>query len=292
MSASEKVLRALGYGALCAPFAWVLQRVVRALGGAMDPRAQVARANMAVVFEGLSEGERLELYRRTMDHLSWSLVECLILNIRPEMALRWVVGAEGLEFMDGPISDGRGIILVTGHLGNWELAALWMAQRGYPLMPIVRPPDDPLQADLLEAFRRRGGVIPISNRENMSRVVKALKGGAVVGILADQHGGAEGIQSEFFGQNTSTVRGPAVFRYLTGLPVVFLEVWREGPFVHRLRFSPIRWDEDGDRESRIARGVLAVNRALEEAIRRHPDQWLWHHRRFEFARDQRTPPTA
>ncbi|MCX7828404.1 MAG: lysophospholipid acyltransferase family protein [Thermanaerothrix sp.] len=283
MSLQDKALRALGKGALSYPVALVMQRVVRGLLVAMDPRGKVARYNMALALEGLSDQELKALYRRAVDHLAWMLVECLALNVRPELALDWVKSAEGLEELDRPLGEGRGVILVTAHLGNWELAAFWMAQSGYPLMPIVRPPENGGQADLLDAFRRKGGVRPISKGEHMSRALKALKGGAVLGVLADQHGGGEGMPAEFFGHRTSTVKGPSVFRYLTGMPVVLLEAWREGPFRHRLRFSPVRWDEGGDRESRIALGVEAVNRALEGAIRRHPEQWFWQHRRFREA---------
>jgi KDO2-lipid IV(A) lauroyltransferase len=211
----------------------VMQRVMRGLAIALDPRGKVARENIALVMEGLSDQEVRALYRRAVDHLAWSLVECLALNVRPDLALEWVESAEGLEALDGPLGEGRGVILVTGHLGNWELAAFWMAQSGYPLMPIVRPPDDGRQAGMLEAFRLRGGVRTIPKGDSMTRAVKALKGGAVLGVLADQHGGGEGMPAEFFGHRTSTVKGPSVFRYLTGMPVVLLEAWREGPFRHR-----------------------------------------------------------
>lgn len=264
------------------PLRGPMARGVELLTLALDPRGSVAKANMAFAL-GISGPQVEDLYRRSVRHLAWSVVECLALYREPRLALDWVLSAEGAENLKGPVSEGKGVILVTAHLGNWELAAFWMAQSGYPLMPIVRPPDDGQEAGLLEDFRRRGGVRTIPTADNMSRALKALKGGNILGILADQHGGSVGIEAEFFGHRTSTVRGPAVFRHLTGLPVVLLEAWREGPMAHRLRLSPLSWPEEGDREARIARGVQEVNRALEGAIRRHPEQWFWHHRRFREA---------
>lgn len=244
------------------------------------PRRAVALGNLRLAFPEKTAEERRALYRGCVRHLAWSAVECLVLDREPRQALEWVEEARGREWLDRPRGEGKGVVLVTPHLGNWELCAAWMAQAGYPLCAIVRPPDDPEDAGFLEAFRERSGLRTLDKEAPMTRAVGVLRRGEILGIVSDQHGGPKGVEAPFFGVVTSTVPGPSVFAHLTGCPVVMVESWREAPFRHRIRFSPVDWEVPGDRETRVREGTARVSAALEGAIRRHPEQWLWQHRRF------------
>ena len=290
MSWKTSLVRTLGRRIRPGWRASALAGVLEGTVALLDPRRSVARGNLRLAFPDLPEDRRRDLYRSCLAHLAWSVTECLVLDRDPAQALAWMEEVQGRELLEGPRDRGQGVVLVTAHLGNWELCAAWMAQAGFSLCAIVRPPDDPEDAGFLESFRERCGVETLAKEAPMTRAVGVLRRGKILGIVADQHGGPTGVEAPFFGEGTSTVPGPSVFAHLTGCPVVLVESWREAPFRHRIRFSPVDWETPGDRDQRVREGTARVNAALEGAIRRHPDQWLWQHRRFiEAMREGRFP---
>lgn len=243
------------------------------------PRSAVALKNLELALPDASPRELARLLRGTYGHMIRVGLETVMLQRDPKLALEWV-DAEGTERLDA--LRGKAAILLTGHVGNWELMACWIAQRGHKVTAIVRESDDREERGLIAAMRERMGVLSMSKRAPMTRAVSLLRRGEFLGILPDQHGGNDGIPSPFFGLETSTSIGPAVFAYLTGAPLIPIFTRRVAPCRHKIRVAPpIEWEKLASRDDTIREITRRINGTIEEMVREAPDQWLAQHKRFK-----------
>jgi len=244
------------------------------------PRAAVAMKNIDIVFPELSPAEKRKILRESYDNLVWTCIETLAQQRDPASRQTWVHEVEGSEYFEAAMKEGKGIIGLAAHIGNWELAASILASY-VPITAVIRNPDNSFYCELVEATRESSGIKTLDKRAPMIRGVSALRRGEVFGIMPDQHGGNEGIVVPFFGVKTSTLPGPAVFAYLTGAPIIPIQLTRLAPFKFKMIIDqPIEWKKLKDRESTIMDITVKANRCIEKMILRAPGQWLWQHRRF------------
>ena len=146
----------------------------------------------------------------------------------------------------------------------------------------VRESDDRDERGLIADMRTRLGVMSMSKRAPMTRAVSLLKRGEFLGILPDQHGGNEGIPVPFFGLETSTSPGPAVFAHHTGAPLVPIFSHRIAPCRHRIRIAPpVEWQKLSNRDDTIRAVTRKINEVVEQMVHEAPDQWLAQHKRFK-----------
>jgi KDO2-lipid IV(A) lauroyltransferase len=189
----------------------------------------------------------------------------------------------GWDELDAALAERKGVLLVTGHYGNWEIAAATVAARGVPIAAIVRRQGNRLVNDRLNELRHRLGVETITQREAPSRVPRLLRRGGVVGIVGDQDARRAGIFVPFFGRPASTHRGPALFALRLGAPV-FSCVAR------RLPEAGVRYEVAGERVPVVRTGDLEADvqaltaelaARLEAQVRLAPEQYFWFHRRWK-----------
>lgn len=183
------------------------------------------------------------------------------------------------------MAKGRGVILVAGHLGNWELAGSYLAARGTNIEAVARQMENPLFDGYLTRTRSRIGMRIIYDGDAVRRVPRVLRNNGVVAFLVDQ--GAAGLASTwvpFFGRYAKTPRGPAVFALRLQSPVIFVAPLRkpDGRFVMEFEEVPVR--DTGDRNADVDRIVADYTAALERWVRRAPGQYFWHHRRWKHQR--------
>ena len=242
------------------------------------PRREVALHNLDLALPHSTPQERKKILSQTYDHLIWTGIEFIVLQRDPTQVMHWVE-AENAELLKDVY--GKGAILLTGHVGNWELTAAWVAQSGYKLTAIVRESADDAERGLIESMRLRVGVMSLSKRAPMTRALAILKRGEFLGILPDQHGGRDGIMAPFFGLETSTSQGAAVFAYLTKKPLIPVYSHRVEPFHHHIRVGePLEWRQLATRDETILDITAKVNATVERMVREAPGQWLAQHRRF------------
>ncbi len=180
-----------------------------------------------------------------------------------------------------------GAIVLTGHLGNWELAAAWAAAIGIPVAGVVKPPSNPWVADLVERSRRRMGIETIPMPEARAVVPAALAAGKLVGLVADQGAMRSQTWVPFFGRPTQTAEGPGLFAFRTGAPVVFAAFVAEADGGYRGYAELLAESVPGDAPGAIARVATLFRQRLEAAVRLAPEQYLWTHRLWG-----RQPPAA
>ena len=196
----------------------------------------------------------------------------------------------GWSIVEERISRGKGLIIVTGHLGNWELGGAYVAARGLPIDVVARHMANPLFDRYLTRTRQKIGMTVVHDEQAVRRLPRSLRDGRVVAVVMDQ--GAVGLASTwvpFFGRFAKTPRGPAVFALRLGTPIVFGAAIRKPSGRYRLTFEPIDVAPTGDREADVDHIVAEYTAALERWVRRTPEQYLWHHRRWKHQRPG-TPP--
>jgi KDO2-lipid IV(A) lauroyltransferase len=195
------------------------------------------------------------------------------------------VDAFGFEFLEQQLSAGTGVLLVTAHFGNWERLAQYITAKGLKLNVIARDANDAKLNELVNRKRREQGVDVFSRGSAARDVLASLKRNEIVGILPDQN--TWELYIPFFGFPAGTVAGPAVFHLRTGAPIVFA-FCREQPDGKYLLecdlYSPP--ERSGDRDADVAKIMSDVNERIEQAVRAHPEQWLWMHDRWKAARQQ------
>jgi len=259
-----------------------LGRAARGLG----LRREVADRNLAIAFPTLSAAERTDLARRMYAHFGRVATDSLRLTAGgPKAVLPFVRGVEGEDLLRSLAADGRGAIVLTGHVGNWELAAAWAAAVGMPVAGVVKPPSNPWVADLVERSRRTMGIQTIPLPEAKTAVPAALAAGKLVGLVADQGAMRSHTWAPFFGRPTQTAEGPGLFAARTGAPVVFGAFLVEADGRYRGYAELLDGAPMGEVPDLIARIATLFRQRLEVAVRLAPEQYLWTHRLWD-----RAPP--
>lgn len=250
-------------------------------------RRQVVERQIAGAFPELTRAQVTELARRSYEHLGRSAIETALLpDLGRAGVLRLVSEVENWDAMERAQSRGKGLIIVAGHLGNWELSAAYMAARGVPIDVIVRKMGNPLFDKYLNQTRKEIGMNVVYDAQAVRHTPRALRDGRAVGFVADQ--GVLGLASTFvpfFGRPAKTPRGAGVFALRFGAPVVFVAALRKPDGSYLVGFEEIPVIETGDREKDVDGVVLRFTQVLEKWVRRAPEQYFWHHRRW-----RRQPP--
>lgn len=185
---------------------------------------------------------------------------------------------EGLENYQRAKAKGRGVLVATGHLGNWELSAFAHALMTEPMHIVVRPLDNPRMDAWVERRRGLSGNHIISKREAAREILRALRAGDAVGILVDQNVvESEGVFVDFFGRKACAGTAFVKFAHHSGAAVApGFALWEQKEQKYVLRFYP-EIEMTGD----VAVDTQRVHSFLEQVIRQYPDQWLWVHRRWK-----------
>jgi len=189
----------------------------------------------------------------------------------------------GWEQMEAALAEGKGVMLVTGHYGNWEIAAATVASRGIPIAAIVRRQGNRLVDARLDQLRRNLGVETITQKEAPSRVPRLLRKNAVIGIVGDQDARKAGVFVPFFGRPASTHRGPALFGLKLGAPVMACVARRlPGAGVrYEVSGQRVEVERTGDLDADVNAVTAALAARLEAEIRKAPEQYFWFHRRWK-----------
>ena len=192
---------------------------------------------------------------------------------------------EGFEPFRAAAESGRGVVLLTAHLGNWEMGGASIAARGVALDVVGKGMSNRLFQEELFATRERLGMRVIEMGEASREALRSLGAGRVVALLGDQQAHRGGVLVPFFGRPASTARGPALFAMRSGAPVFVAFALREpGHLAHyALTFEPLPFTPSGSTDADVVRLLEAYGAALETAIRRAPEQYFWQHRRWKNA---------
>lgn len=260
----------------------------RLVGGPLSLRRKVVDDNLRRAFPDADDEWIERTARAAYAHLGRESAAILRLSrMTPEEVVRRTeVDPDDWAVLQGAMAEGRGALLVTGHFGNWEVAAAAVAARGLPIAAIVRRQGNPLVDARLDALRRRLGVETVEMRDAPRRIPRILRKNGIVGIVGDQDARRAGVFVPFFGRLASTYRGPALFALRFDAAVIAAAARRLPGAEPRWRVSgtrvPVVRSDDNEADVRALTAALAAR--LEEEVRRAPEQYFWFHRRWK------TPP--
>ena len=225
--------------------------------------------------------ERERIARECFEHFGMFAVEGLKFGHlqQAEVESRISVDPENVDEFRSLMENGKGCLLITGHIGNFEIAARWITARGYELFALARRARDRGTTDVMTEARERMGIKVVTIDQSLKPVLQGLKRNACLAIICDQN--ARDVVAPFFGRPTGTVDGPARIALRMGAPMVFFYCVRDGKGGYRIRSNGFYWAQPtGDTEADVVRVMTEVNKRLEEIIRLYPEQWLWFHDRW------------
>jgi KDO2-lipid IV(A) lauroyltransferase len=254
---------------------WLARGYAGLLDLAMPRLRRVAYRNLQMALPEASRPEIVDGVFRSIARLLVTFAK--FPSIRQENLSRWI-RCEGVEHFDAALRAGRGVLFATAHLGNWELSAFAHALLAAPMNVIARPLDNPLIDTLVERRRALTGNRLLFKKDFARGILKALASNQAVGILIDQNSALDkGVFVKFFGIPACAGTGFAKIAAHSGAAVIpGFALWSEQERRYVLRFyPPVPVSGDAGRDTQ------ALQCQLEEAIRAHPDQWLWIHRRWK-----------
>ncbi len=284
--------------ALAEPATIAVSRAGRLLYRCFPLRREVILANLRRAFGGIvPETEIVRLAQAHYGHL-WRLAgEFLRFRWLSHARKAALVSVENIDAMDRARAMGKGVLVLTGHFGNWEVATI-AGIGNFPQLRgrfhFVRRAIKPRWLDALVTRRfNQAGFGVLSKRGSLDVILERLAGGDIVVFPFDQHAyPPDGIEIDFFGHPAWTFKSLAIIALATGAPVVPAASWREPDGHHVLRFeepmAPMECDNSGEA---IRRNTRAYNEALERLILRRPEQWYWVHRRWKSIPKRARPPS-
>ncbi len=251
-------------------------------------RRQITLRNLKLAFPEKTRRERLKIARTAYDHFGQMIAESAMVlagKYKYEQLIRMVDGADMQKLLTLEKQTDKGLLAITGHLGNFELMSHYTGTQSIRQGHVVarkgtnRLIDDRIVTPMRESFGNR---VIYKNRA-LPQVVRALRKGEHVGLLIDiKSSSKEGTPVTFFGKNTYAVKSSAYLQIKLGVSVVPITLVRIAPKRYKLIVSePIQWEDNGKPiEEQIAALTQLHQTALEKLIRQYPEQWLWMHNRW------------
>lgn len=236
---------------------------------------------------GIGEAEARVLVKNNYRHFALIFLEVVKLR---GMSMDEILRRTDLNGCDELFRDilarGKGVVMLTGHLGNWEWGCLVTGMLGAAAGAIARPLDNPYLDGYLNAIRGRTGVAVWSKFNCVRRALAVLKRGEGFMAVVDQDGGKKGCMIPFLGVEGSTMTVPVDLAIRFGAPIfVGAMIRRAGPGRFILERGRVHWPREGaDPESERVRLLTDVNEDLSNIIRKYPEQWIWIHKRWKTSR--------
>jgi KDO2-lipid IV(A) lauroyltransferase len=271
---------------------WMPRGVARLLGGMIaflvywlfGRLRRVGVRNLELALPELPIEARRKILRGVYIHLGWQLVEfCRMTGYTLENTRDWL-GTEGLEHYLAAQARGKGVLVITGHLGAWELSSFYHSLMGYPMGMVIRRLDNRRLDAYVNGIRCLHGNHVLHKDDFGRGLLTAMRSGGTVGILMDTNmTPPQGAFVRFFGIEACTATGLAHVARKTGAAVLpgFM-VWEAAERRYVLHFgAEVAIPHSDDVTADILKGTELCTNAIESWIRRYADQWLWIHRRWK-----------
>ncbi len=245
---------------------------------------RVGERNLELALPELSARERRRILRGVFRSLGRQLVEfCRMSRYTSENTRNWI-RTEGLERYLAARARGKGVLIVTGHMGAWELSSFYHSLMGNPMGMVIRRLDNRRLDEFVNGIRCLHGNRVLHKDDFARGLLTAMRRGETVGILMDTNmTPPQGVFVDFFGRSACAASGLARVALKTGAAVLpgFM-VWEAAEQRYVLHFGPeLVFERSGDAEADILAATQQCTSAIESWIRRYPDQWLWIHRRWK-----------
>ncbi len=271
-------LLGLGFARFIAkPLSWFIYRFV-------PLRKGVVINNLKAAFPEYDDKRIGEIVRGNYHSFILTLLETLYLPYYTEEELVNIMDLPEKGLIQEKYDLGKGVIMLTGHFGNWELGGAHLNRKlGIPISTLAKRQSNPLVNDLINDTRLFWGnsVIPLG--VSVKEVFRALRNGELVGLVSDQRGPKSGIRVRYFGQDTAVFTGMAALALKLKSPVVMVFFARQEDYSFKTYVKALETDSlEGNAEEKTKKILQIYFNHLEEIVRRYPEQWFWMHNIWKY----------
>ena len=220
--------------------------------------------------------------------LAQTLLEVMYIPVLTPKTMPNYVTIENRHYLDEVIKDGQGAVLLASHLGNWEWMGAAMAMAGFPVASVIKTQPNEQHTRLLNEYREMAGIeLFTRGTTEVISAARALKAGRLIGLLADQDAGPNGLFVEFLGKMSSTPTGPTIFAKKFKVPVVPIFIVRKPEGGHRIILQPpLYYQDTGQENDDIYNFTVKITKIIESTIRQYPDEWVWFQKRWNTSAPQ------
>jgi Kdo2-lipid IVA lauroyltransferase/acyltransferase len=239
--------------------------------------------HLLLAFPDSTHAWRVATARRAFVHFVRETIETLWLTRRGLDLVRSRTEVVGLDDVRRAVEEGKGAIVLTGHLGNWEIGVASVSARGLPTDVVAHRQTNPLFDEYWIRIREGLDLRTLVKNDAFQLIPRSLDEGRMVALVADQNLRARGVFVKFFGKLASTAKGPALFALRRGASIFLGVALRQPgwPPRYRLQMDEIEVPMDGSREERVLELTQRHTKALEAWVRKAPEQYFWMHRRWK-----------
>ena len=279
-----KIIMFLSWVACRTPYSW-LMAAGKGLGILYFKFIKKQR-NRAVkqMMESLhnSQEEAEKLIRASFINMGKNFMEALYMPALNKENFHKHIEIDHLEIMEQALAEKHGVVVLTGHVGNWEWLSAAFTMNDMPVTAIAKPQPNMDYTNALNELRSKINVEIFSRgTSELLSAAKALKKGKILGFLADQDAGPGGAFIEFLGKTASTPMGAAVFAKKFNSPIVPAFILRQPDGHHRVEIGEImRYEDTGDSDKDLFDLTYKMTKFLEKKILDNPTQWLWFQQRW------------
>lgn len=231
----------------------------------------------------LSQRQIYRMAKAVFVNLGRNMADAFRLPVYNAQTIDQIVKAKGLQILDQALKKGKGILALTGHIGNWELMGSYLALKGYPVNVVGAPVYDSRLDELVVANRLKSGMKYIARGSATREIIRALRRNEIVGLLIDQdtrH--VDGVFVDFLGKKAYTPVGPVVLAMKTEAAVIPMSVHIQKNNIHVIEIEQelILQFSKNEEQNRVFNTQIC-SEAIANFIRRHPTQWVWMHSRWK-----------
>lgn len=230
----------------------------------------------------ISEENARQLTRESFINISRNFLEIMYMPKLTRENFTAYMEIDHIERMKDALAEGNGVVILTGHIGNWEWLSAALTFSGIPITAIAKPQPNEQHTRLLNEFREMVGVEVFSRgTTELVGAAKALKKGKTLGFVADQDAGPTGAFIDFLGKPASTPLGPAVFSKRFKSPIVPSFIVRKPDGKHQVIIKePLYYRDTGNEQQDLYDITVEMTKVVESVIKEHPTQWLWFQKRW------------
>ena len=245
-------------------------------------RRSIAYANLKSAFPEKNTCEIKKILKAHYKNLGMSVVELLKLPVMGKRYLEKYIEIEGLDRIKEARDKGKGVILLGGHFGNWEISSLGISASGQRMYIFAREQKHVRLNNLLNSYREMTGSKVVAKGFSVREIIKALRDNNVVAMLIDQDAGAKGTFVNFLNRPASMAQGPVTLGFKTGAAVIPCFMRRKDYDRHVVElYEQLQLVNTEDKEKDLKVNLESIADILEGYIRRFPEQWLWSHKRWK-----------
>lgn len=251
-------------------------------------RMQMAEANIRECL-GVSDERAKQIAADSLHRFGRMVIEVMRFPLLNEKTIHEQVQVEGLEYLEAAYAEGKGVIMATGHYGNWELLGATVALHGYPMLSITRKQNNSHMDKAINEFREMVGQQVTYNRgkHGLWAISRMLKEKNLLGVLFDQDTNDDGVELDLFGKRSVIPMGAAALSRIYGSPIlpIFMHNNDDGTCCAKI-YPPLYTPKTGDKQRDFYQVTRKLVDILEMEIINHPEMWFWVHDRWKDGRQR------